>query len=451
MDAHNPWLRAKEQLKDAASRMTVDPLLLTQLLSHDRVVQVSLPIKKDDGTVSVFNGYRIQHNNILGPYKGGLRFHPKVSEDEVRALAFWMTIKNAVVGVPFGGGKGGITVDPKRLSPEELEALTRLFTRRMADVIGPHVDVPAPDVNTNGTIMSWIVDEYGKIAGHRTPAVVTGKPVGQDGSEGREEATGLGGVFVLLAVLKRMKKKPSDMTVAIQGFGNVGRNAAYFLQKQGFKVVALSDSKGGIYIPDGIEDIEQIERCKKEKGYLAGCYCVGSVCDITYKSKLSGQDITPDEVLTLPVDIIIPAALENVITGDNAKDIKAKIILEMANGPTSSDADAILHKKGVLVIPDVLANAGGVAVSYFEWYQNLQHKKWTKTQVVRRLREKMEKATRVVLRIAKTNKVDLRTAAYMVALQRLQIEWKKKEAKQNRRQDRVIPAGRPRQFLQAKH
>lgn len=427
MEKVNPWFLAKEQLRRIALKMGLDQLLLAMLLTHERMTTVSLPIRRDDGTVSVFTGYRIQHNNLRGPYKGGVRYHPQVSEDEVRALSFWMTIKNAVVDVPFGGGKGGITVDPKTLSEKELEALTRLFTRRISDIIGPYSDVPAPDVNTNGTIMSWIVDEYSRLVGIATPAVVTGKPVEKGGSEGRTEATGLGGVYVLMSVLKRLKKKPQDMTVAIQGFGNVGKHAAYFLQKLGFKIVALSDSKGGIYIPSGIADIEQIEICKKEKGYLAGCYCVGSVCDIRNKLRVGGKDIKASEILTLPVDILVPSALESVITKKNAKAIQAKIILEMANGPTSAQADTILGKRNVLVIPDVLANAGGVAVSYFEWYQNLHNTQWTKQQVLRKLREKMEKATKIVLRIAKSNKVTLREAAYMLALHRLEQEWQKKE------------------------
>ncbi|MBI4084373.1 MAG: Glu/Leu/Phe/Val dehydrogenase [Candidatus Levybacteria bacterium] len=427
MKKNNPWLQAKEQLRKAVSAMQLDPLFLSSLLSHDRIITVSLPMRTEKGKIVVFTGYRMQHNNILGPYKGGIRYHQDVSEDEVKALSFWMTIKDAVVDVPFGGGKGGITVDPKTLSEKELEALTRLFTRRISDIIGPYTDVPAPDVNTNGKIMSWIVDEYSKVVGNPTPAVVTGKPVEKGGSEGRVEATGLGGLYVLMAMLRRLKKKPKSMTVAVQGFGNVGYNIALFLQRQGFTVVALSDSKGGIYVPSGISDIEQVQRCKKEKGYLAGCYCVGSVCDLANKDRLKGRDITPSELLALPVDILIPAALENVITRDNAKDIKAKIVLEMANGPTSSGADAILRKKGVIVIPDVLANAGGVAVSYFEWFQNLHSRHWTKVQVFRKLREKMEKATKIVLRIAKSNKVTLREAAYMLALSRLEQEWKEKE------------------------
>lgn len=434
MKQNNPWRQAKEQLLKAASYLRLDPLFLSSLLAHDRIVTVSLPMRMEKGNIEIFTGYRMQHNNIRGPYKGGIRYHLQVSEDEVKALSFWMTIKNAVVDVPFGGGKGGITVNPKLLSERELEILTRLFTRRLADAIGPYTDVPAPDVNTNGKIMSWIVDEYSTIVGISTPAVVTGKPVEKGGSEGRVEATGLGGLYVLMTLLRRLGKKPHGlpagrlgMTVAVQGFGNVGYNIALFLQRQGFTVVALSDSKGGIYVPSGISDIEQAQQCKKEKGYLAGCYCVGSVCDIANKNKLKGQDITVSEILTLPVDILVPAALENVITKENAKDIKAKIVLEMANGPTSDGADAIMHKKGIIVVPDVLANAGGVAVSYFEWFQNLHTKHWTKVQVFRKLRERMEKATKIVMRIAKSNKVTLREAAYMLALHRLEQEWQKKE------------------------
>lgn len=427
MEDTNAWLQAKEHLLRASAKMKVDPLFLASLMEHDRSVTVSLPIRMDSGDIRVFTGYRMQHNNIRGPYKGGLRYHPNVSEDEVKALSFWMTIKNAVVDVPFGGGKGGITIDPHTMSKNELEELTRVFTRKLLGIVGPFTDVPAPDVNTNAEVMSWIMDEYSKLVEAYTPAVVTGKPVEKDGSEGRKEATGLGGVFVLMAILKRMRKKPQGMTVAVQGFGNVGRHVAYFLQKQGFRIVALSDSRGGIYLPNGTIDIEQVERCKTTNGSLMGCYCVGSTCGISNKKLLGGIDISASEILSLPVDIFIPAALENVITKENVDKVSAKMILEMANGPLTDEADTALHKRGVSVIPDVLANAGGVAVSYFEWYQNLHSKHWTKMQVFRKLREKMEKAAKIVMRIAKNNKVTLREAAYMLALHRLEEEWRKKE------------------------
>ncbi len=419
----NPWQQAKASLIKFAEKIDIDPLLLASLQEHNRDIKVALPLKMDNGEIKVFTGYRLQHNNLLGPYKGGLRYHPEVSEEEVKALSFWMTLKNAVIDVPFGGGKGGITVNPKELSESELEKLTRAFVRAIADTIGPEKDVPAPDVNTNSKIMGWIVDEYSKIVGQNSPAVVTGKPLELGGSQGRTEATGLGGVYALLATLKKLDKQPKDLTVAVQGFGNVGKYAAEFLVKEGFKVVALSDSKGGVYIPNGIEDINQIEKCKEAKGYLAGCYCVGSVCDINNRDQVGGQEITSSEILELGVDILVPAALEDTITAENASRIKAKFILEMANGPTTNEADEILNKNSVVIIPDILANSGGVAVSYFEWYQNLNNEKWSKEDVFAKLREKMEKAVDRVVEIAKEKNVSLREAAYILALQRLQEKF----------------------------
>lgn len=425
MARHNPWKRAQQQLQRASEHLNLDPLLLAHLAEPERVIEVSLPFRKDNGEIHTAKGYRVQHNSHHGPYKGGLRYHPEVSLNEVKALAFWMTIKNAIIEVPFGGGKGGITIDPKILSEGELERLTKIFTRRLAHTIGPDKDIPAPDVNTNAKIMSWIVEEYSNIVGKHSPAVVTGKPIEQGGSIGRTEATGLGGCYTLLEIIKRRRLDPKKLTVAVQGFGNVGYYVAHFLQKEGFKVVALSDSKGGIYIPQGVTNIEQIERCKKEKGYLAGCYCIGSVCDIRYKEKVNGQDITPEEILTLPVDIIVPSALENVITRENAYQIKANIILEMANGPTTIEADEILQAHKKTVIPDIVANAGGVAVSYFEWYQNVHNEKWTKEKVFEKLRGKMTKAVNAVSKIAEEHNVSLRDAAYLVALKRLEKTWQK--------------------------
>jgi glutamate dehydrogenase (NADP+) len=321
-----------------------------------------------------------------------------------------------LIGVPFGGGKGGIAVDPKKLSEKELERLTRAFARALAPVVGPHLDVPAPDVNTNARIMSWFRDEYEKITGKKAPAVVTGKPVELGGSQGRTEATGLGGFYALEALLQKQGKELKGMTVAIQGFGNVGSYLAQYMQAAGMKVVALTDSKGGIYIPGGIEDLKAVEGCKKKSGQLAGCYCIGSVCDLSNMEKLGGRDIAPDEALTLPVDIVVPAALENAITEKNAGDIKAGIVLEMANGPTTAEADEILKKKHVTVVPDILANAGGVAVSYFEWFQNIERKKWKKEEVFKKLRTKMRAAATAVHDSAKKHKVTLREAAYIVAL-----------------------------------
>ena len=419
MADNNPWTRAQKQLETAAKNFRIDPMLLARLQNPDRIVEVSVPLRMDDGNVIVYQGFRVQHNNIHGPYKGGLRYHPRVDMDEVKALSFWMTVKNAVIGVPFGGGKGGVNVDPKKLSEGELERLTREFARKLFPIIGPEVDVPAPDVNTNGKIMAWILDEYSKLAGKETLAVVTGKPLERGGSLGRPEATGLGGCYALLSILKMIGKKPEGLTVAIQGFGNVGSFLAEYLSEAGMKVVALSDSKGGIYVPAGIPSIHEVQKCKDKSGKIGGCYCIGSVCDISNMKKLGGREISSEKILELPVDILVPAALENALTKENARRVKASVILEMANGPTTAEADAIFKSKGVTVIPDVLANSGGVAVSYFEWYQNMHNESWGKYDVFKKLKEKMESACEKIHDISLRYKVPLREAAYVRALQSL--------------------------------
>ena len=415
----NPWDRAIKQLDNSLKFINLNDVIYQSLVHPNRIIEVSLPLQMDDGSVKVFSGYRVQHNNLLGPYKGGLRFHKGVDINEAKALSFWMTIKNAIVDIPFGGGKGGISVNPKELSEKELERLTRLFVNKLFEVLGPEKDVPAPDMNTNPIIMAWIVDEYSKLVGKNTPAVVTGKPIEYGGSEGRVKSTGLGGVFVLLDLFKRLGVNYKGMSVAIQGFGNVGMFLAKYLHEEGFKVVALTDSQGGIYQKEGFKDIEIIEVCKKEKGKLSECYCVGGVCDITNREKLKGQDIRSEEVLELPVDIVIPAALGNCLTEKNAAKIKAKYILEMANGPTSITAEKILNEKGKVIIPDVLANTGGVIVSYFEWYQNLFDEKWTNDEVVGKLKEKIETASGKVFENYKKYNCTFREAAFITGLQRL--------------------------------
>ncbi|MBI4038113.1 Glu/Leu/Phe/Val dehydrogenase [Candidatus Daviesbacteria bacterium] len=407
----NTFDNALVQLKKTSQILKIPADVLQILSIPQRQIEVNIPLKLDNGKHQLVRGYRVQYNNWLGPYKGGLRYHPNVSLDEVKALSFWMMIKNALVGVPFGGGKGGLQIDPKTLSKKELERLTRAFTKALAANIGPTIDVPAPDVNTNSQVMDWIADEYGN------PAVVTGKSLQHGGSAGREEATGLGGFFVLEELIKKIKlKKP--LTVAIQGFGNVGSHLAALLHRHGYKVVALSDSRGAIYDKsnDGF-NIQLVKVCKLEKGLIADCYCKGSVCDLASKQK-DGL-ISNKELLELPVDILIPAALEGVITGKNASQIKAKIILEMANGPTSVEADEILEKKKVMVVPDVLGNCGGVTVSYFEWWQNMKAENWPYQKVVSKLKAKMIKAFGEVWNIRGQEKVNLRKAAYILALQRL--------------------------------
>ncbi len=424
---------ALTQLRKAAKVVDLDISLLDQLSLPERTITLAIPFKKDSGETEIVKGYRVQYNNLLGPYKGGLRFHPKVDMDEVCALGFWMMIKNAIVNVPFGGGKGGLEIDPHQLSESELERLTRQFARKLAPNIGAEVDVPAPDVNTNSKIMDWIEDEYGKavrgkgkggsIKEEEIKAVVTGKSILNGGSIGREEATGLGGFFVLEKLIKKLREEKTlpagrPLTVAIQGFGNVGSNFASILHKNGYKVVAISDVKGGIFDSSGEGfNIDLVKVCRLEKGVLAGCYCIGSVCDLARKYKEG--DISNEQLLGLEVDILIPAAMENVITKENAKKIKAKIVFEMANGPTTAEADEILNKRGIMVIPDVLANSGGVTVSYFEWYQNMHKEKWDLQKVNQKLKEKMESAFGKIWEIHLEKKVNIRTAAYILALKRL--------------------------------
>jgi glutamate dehydrogenase/leucine dehydrogenase len=418
MSTINPFETAMAQLKKAAAKLPKNEAdkLLTLLSQPQRILNVTIPVKMDNGKLQMFQGYRVQFNNARGPYKGGIRYHPQVSLDEVKALSFWMAMKCAVADLPLGGGKGGIIVDPKKLSARELERLSRGYARAIADCIGPDRDVPAPDVNTNGVIMGWMLDEfmnYRKSKDKKLRSTFTGKLIKDGGSEGREEATGLGGLYVLHTILKHHSLVGNKLTAAVQGFGNVGYNVARFLISAGITVVAVSDSKGGIHVPDGINPVLTLE-CKKKNGYLAGCYCSGSVCDLK-----KGKPITNAQLLELPVDILVPSALENVLTAQNAKKIKAKVILEMANGPTTPEADTILYKRGIPVIPDILSNSGGVTVSAFEWEQNLKGKHWTKEVVNRRLKTKMEKETTGVYLASKKYKTDLRTAAFIVALQRI--------------------------------
>jgi glutamate dehydrogenase/leucine dehydrogenase len=369
-------------------------------------VEVSIPVVMDSGEQKIFTCFRSQHNNARGAYKGGIRYHQDVNLDEVRALSFWMSFKNAVVNVPFGGGKGGIIVNPKELSETELEKLSRGWVKKMYPILGPEFDVPAPDVNTNGQIMNWMVDEYQKITGNpKSLAVFTGKPLGKGGSEGREEATGFGGVYVFEEVVKnKVANLPAGAKVAIQGFGNVSSFFARASVNLGYKVVALSDSKGGIYNPEGL-DVEAVAAYKKQTGAL--------------KDFSGSKNISNSELLELNVDVLVPAALENVLTAENASKVKAKLIIEMANGPTTPEADEIFEKNGVTVIPDILANSGGVATSYFEWYQNMNNQAWSKEQVLEKLKDLMVKAFAGVLEKKNKYNTTFRNAAYIVAAQRI--------------------------------
>lgn len=411
-----------------------------------------------NGETKQFQAFRVQYNNALGPFKGGIRFHQNVTEAEVTALAFWMMIKCAVAGLPFGGAKGGVVVDPKKLSKNELKRLSQAYTRFIAPYIGPNKDVPAPDVNTNPQIIGWMVEEYRNYMTNNSNwtdkalATFTGKPVEMGGSLGRTEATGRGGVITLKSLISKLKSPtpnsksksqnskqkglgfgawnlefPPQLTVAVQGFGNVGYYFAKIANEAGFKIVAVSDSKGGVYVKDGLTPKTTLE-CKKEKGVVAGCYCRGSVCDIKY-----GKTITNKQLLELPVDILVPAALEGVINKKNADKIKAKIVIEMANGPVTPEADEILTKKGVVVVPDVFANSGGVTVSYFEWRQNLKGERWSLEEVNRRLENKMkdnfDKIWQKYLEIsARDANVNLRLAAYVLAVERIIERYKRLES-----------------------
>jgi len=363
-----------------------------------------------------YPAYRIQHNNSRGPYKGGIRYHPEVDEDEVKSLAFWMSLKTATADLPLGGGKGGVTVDPKQLSEKELEQLSREYVKAFHQYLGPTKDVPAPDVYTTSQIMGWMLDEFEKIKGEKVPGFITGKPLELGGSLVRDIATALGGVYVLEAALSKLNV-PSK-TVAIQGFGNAGMNMAKLLYDQGYKIVAVSDSQGGVYNEDGINPYHA-EKIKKAGGLL-GCYCLGSVClleEVPQQGSCRGID--NQTILTLPVSILIPAALSNVITIQNASQIKAKIILELANGPTTSEADEILHQKNILVLPDILANSGGVTVSYFESVQNSYGYYWDEQTVKNRLKEKMTLAFEKIWHEYSRNNYDFRTNAYLLAIRKI--------------------------------
>ncbi|MFP3213862.1 MAG: Glu/Leu/Phe/Val dehydrogenase [Nitrososphaeria archaeon] len=396
---------ALQQLKKAADLLNLEEDI-REILSHpQREVQVSLPVRMDNGKIKVFIGYRVQHNNARGPYKGGIRYHPNVSLDEVRALAMWMTWKTAVLDLPLGGAKGGIVCDPKTLSPGEIERLTRRYAYAISGIIGPYEDVPAPDVYTGPQHMAWIMDTYSILKGHLEPGVITGKPVEVGGSLGRNDSTSRGVAIVVAEAARKLNINIKGATVAIQGFGNVGSNAAIIMAKEyGMKVVAVSDSKGGIYNKSGL-NVEKVLAEKEKSGTVT-----------TYKD---AEKITNDELLTLDVDVLVPAALEQVITKDNAEKIKAKIIGEGANGPTTPEADEILYQKGTMVIPDILANSGGVTVSYFEWVQNLERLQWPLEEVNKMLEQKMVKAFNDVYEASKKYKTDMRTAALTVAVSRV--------------------------------
>ncbi len=407
MAHYNPYEDMLHTLVSAADALGLSNNDIERFKYPERELKVSIPIHRDNGDIAVYSGYRVQHSTILGPAKGGLRFHADEDQDEVKALAAWMTIKNSLAGLPYGGGKGGIKVDPKTLSIRELERLTRGFIRQIEPFIGLDKDIPAPDVNTNPTIMGWIVDEYSTIMGEWTPGVVTGKPVAIGGSLGRTEATGRGCYFVLGHYLRAQNKKMSDVTVAVQGFGNVGSVGALLMHRDGAKVVAIGDYNGSLYNPDGL-DVEAAYAYANSHGRSLKGY-----------EEPNMQRIDKDDILTLDVDVLYMAALENQLNESNMREVKAKIILEGANGPTAKEADAYFHEHGIHVIPDVLANAGGVIVSYYEWVQNKQGYYWPEELVNQRLGENMRKSFNAVRDCVLQYNVRPRLACYMVALRRL--------------------------------
>ncbi len=397
----NQYDMAVEQFQRAADIMKLDSNTKEILRMPRRILSINFPVKMDDGRILLYQGFRCQHNNALGPYKGGIRFHPNVTIDEVKALSMWMTWKCAVAGVPFGGAKGGVTVNPKTLSHSELERLSRSFFSMISEIVGPFRDIPAPDVYTDSQTMAWFMDEYSKLEKNNAFAVVTGKPIIIGGSLGRDSATGRGVAVTVEEAARHLKIDLKKATCAVQGFGNVGSWACQFLEEAGVKVVAVSDSKGGAYKKTGVWFNEVAAHKKK----------TGSIINLP-----GSETITNEELLELDVDILVPAALEDVITKDNARSVKAKLVAEGANGPTTPEADDILFKKGITLIPDILANSGGVSTSYLEWVQSLQHLYWTAEEVDQRLKHIMVKAFAEAWKTSQEYNVDMRTGAYIYAI-----------------------------------
>ena len=406
----NPFEIARKQVKTACDRLNADPAVYEILKNPQRVLEVSFPVKLDDGTVKTFTGYRSQHNNAVGPYRGGVRFHPNVNLDEVKALSIWMTIKCCVAGIPYGGGKGGITLDPRDYSEAELERISRAYSEAISPLIGEKIDIPAPDVNTNGKIMSWMVDAYENVVKKSAPGVFTGKPVEFGGSLARTEATGYGVNFAAVQALEKLGKDVKGATYAIQGFGNVGYHTGYYAHQSGAKVVAVSTVDVAIYNENGL-DMEALFKEFQEKGFITN--------EAGY-----GKEISNAELLALDVDVLAPCALENQLTSENAGKVRAKIVVEGANGPTTPEADAILRQNGVLVVPDILANCGGVVVSYFEWVQNLQGYYWEFDEVQEKETVVLRRAFRDIWNLAQEYDVDLRTASYMMSIRRVEKAMK---------------------------
>lgn len=413
MEKYNPFDNVITVVENAAKKLGYEPADYETLKHPERELQVSIPVRMDDGSIRVFEGYRIQHSTTRGPAKGGLRFHPSVNKDEVKALAAWMTFKCAVVNIPYGGAKGGVVVDPKELSKSELRHMTRRFTAMIAPIIGPNQDIPAPDVNTNPEIMGWIMDTYSMLKGHSVPSIVTGKPLAINGIPGRMSATGRGVMFTVKNILNRMKIPFQDATIAIQGFGNVGGTAARLLYKEGFKVVAVSDVSGGLYKKEGLDIYELLDFTKNNPDKLFQDY-----------DKEGVTHITNEEVLATECTVLIPAAMENQINEATADSVKCQVVVEAANGPTTLEGDKILEEKKIPVIPDILCNAGGVVVSYLEWVQNQQAIYWEETETNSKLKHVMDRSFAEVCQMADDKQVSYREAAYMIAIQRV-VEAKK--------------------------
>ena len=418
VSAQTPYKRFAQNLRHALDHLKATAPECAIFSEPKHIWKNTITIVRDNGKSVSFPAFRVQYNDARGPYKGGIRFHPAADEDEVKALAALMAIKTAVVDIPFGGAKGGVQCDPKNLSKREAELLSRAYVRAFAKHIGPDIDVPAPDVNTNPDIMAWMRDEYEALTKTYAPSAITGKPLSYGGSLGRDTATARGAFFILEELIERKALHPQDLRVVIQGFGNAGAAMAHLLHTFGCTIVAVSDSHGGIYYKEGLDPV-RIQKYKSRTGSVTGEYCQGSVCDVK-KMKLDNvQAVTNEELLELPCDILIPAALDNVITANNAGKIQASFILELANGPTTPEADAILTKRRIQVIPDVLANAGGVTVSYFEWVQGRSGEQWTAERVDEDLKRIMLAAFRDVRREAYREKMSYREAAFVVGVKRM--------------------------------
>jgi len=407
--SYNPYDNMLAVLEEAAQNLNLPKNDYEAIKYPERELKVSVPVEMDDGSIRVFEGYRVQHSTSMGPSKGGIRYHQDVNIDEVKALAAWMSLKCAVVNIPYGGGKGGIKVDPTTLSKNELRRLTRRYTAMILPLIGPERDIPAPDVGTNAEVMGWIMDTYSMFKGYTVPGVVTGKPIEAGGSLGRTAATGRGVMLITREILKTLGVPVEGTRVAVQGFGNVGGTAAYLLHQMGLTVVAISDVSGGMYCPTGIDVAAVRSFIQSNPGKLLKDYPLPE----------GAKRVTNDDVITCDTDILVPAALENQITADNAENIKAKLVIEGANGPTTVEGDEILAKKGVCVMPDILCNAGGVVVSYFEWVQNIQSLTWDEDEVNNNLEKIMVKAFNQVWNLKEDKGVTPRMAAYMVALDRI--------------------------------